>query len=381
MRYSLLAMAGLIIGWIVYSSSSVSTDESKDISDIEFQPDMQKVVFSYQPEKVAYLKLPKTDLNKRLKWRKTKRALELYLKLSIQFNSMRYAGVGLQLYQRSQSTIRNHPQVMLAYSDLLTHIDDIDSATLVLNDIKKNILDQPRYVNAWQISPNEIAEQVNLRLFTHFLARGELSSANETCQDLQSTKTATIAQICRAWVNGLNGNPDQSIATLEKLVSSLREDDRLKAWTAEALIDLYLFAGNSIKAIAAYNYLVNNDASNLSIASQIVDFLILNDNNDLALSVLNTQPGTDSLIIRRVIVEQRLGKSSELKQRAQALIELYEFTDDPNRYYDIALWYSTSANQQKTALRYANLHLNRSKSFHDKALLRTIDNAIGNTAS
>jgi hypothetical protein len=375
MRYSIFVIASLIAGWILYSATWDKNPGDQDSSN-SFQSDTQRVVYSFKPEAAEHLLEKNNKVEDITNWKDAKQKLESYLEQSKLHKSLRYAATGLQLYDQLDSTLRAHPQVSLAHADLLQFVNEFDAARIILDKLKKQIVNQPTYQKRWDVQPKTMAEKVNVRLFGLHLMRGDLVSSRSACRSLRGSNTPAIPLICDAWIKGLDGASSRSITTLERLVAGLEDGSELKTWCAQALIDLYLFSGEPIKATAAYNFLVKSNVTDLSVASQIVDHLIFNKNEKLALSVLNTQPGSDPLIIRRAIVEERMGKQSSNELKAKALIEVYELTNDPSHYYDIALWYSARMNQPETAQRYADLHWDRFKSFHDQALRQSIDSAL-----
>lgn len=212
-----------------------------------------------------------------------------YLDQAREQGDPRFAGLALAALRPWGDPEAAPIEVLLLQATLDQHLHDFDAAAAKLERLLQR---QRRHPQAW------------LTLATVRRVQGRYDAADGACRELAAAGGGLHAAACLAENDGLRGRIDAARATLTRLIATPRLDAGTRNWLLTTLAELEQRSGNVDAAHSAWRLAVQAAPDGYSVLGY-ADFLIEQRHDAQALALLQDQPRTDAVVLRRAIAGSR----------------------------------------------------------------------------
>ncbi len=193
--------------------------------------------------------------------------------------------------------------VRLLQAMILQHQHCFDEA---LAQLKRVLVEQPANAQAWLI-------QAGILTVT-----GQYTEARHSCQTLSAMTTPLVATTCFAAIDSVTGANEQAMQALKTALSkrdARAADATVRVWALTLYAEIAAWSNRTDLAAAAFRqglWLSPDDAYLLTAYS---DYLIERGRYQEVLSLLDRDPATDALMLRRIIAERHTADADYEKHR------------------------------------------------------------------
>ena len=201
--------------------------------------------------------------------------------------------------------------IVLTQANIQQYLHDFDASRRSLQRLLERV---PRHAQAW------------LTLATIERVQGRLVPSDAACRQVGNAGALLYAEACLAENAGLRGQFDSARVAFQRLLAASLRDPSVRSWLQTSVAELEARAARPAQAEAAYRRAIEaqpDEYTRLSFA----DFLLQQRRDTDALAVLQNEPRTDSILLRRAMIGARTrlpalaGDIAEMRERmAQAAL-------------------------------------------------------------
>lgn len=203
----------------------------------------------------------------------------------------RHAGLALAALQRWNDPATAPPEVLLLQATLDQHLHAFDAAAAKLEQLLRR---DARQTQAW------------LTLATVRRVQGRYAESDVACRGLAGSGAALHAAACLAENEGLRGRGDEARRTLLRLAATPRLDAATRGWLLTTRAELEQRSGDAVAAETAWREALRAEPDGYTLIAG-ADFLLERGRPAEALALLQGQPRSDAVLLRRAIAGLRAG--------------------------------------------------------------------------
>jgi len=282
-----------------------------------------------------------------------------------------FAGFAIAGYLRFNKEFKSEPEILSKYSDLLSFTHQFKISTTVLEKLSNN----PRFY-----------ESAVIRLLNITMLKGDLMAVKQQCLRTKSFTKINVFIACQIWLKGMVIDNQEEVTKFASQLLKLSEIDKVNAsnkqfrnWLLQMSLDLYLKSNSLGDAQDVLNKIIptfeSTEEIDLAPLIQMIDYLILNQDFNLASEVLEKFDNSKKLIIRRALirnnlkydikVDQELKNENNRTSAAENIIQSFILTKDTSKYRLVALWMTFMKNDLDEGKKYTELNLKEYTTFID----------------
>ncbi len=192
------------------------------------------------------------------------------------------------------------PPILVMHATIAQYLHDFDGATRSLN---------------WALAADPHDAQAWLTLATIHRVQGDYVKSDAACRAVGQQGQSLYSTACLAENAGLRGDYDTARAAFRNLLASpLLRDPRQSAtrqWLWASVAEVEELAGRPAEAEAAYRQTRGAGESTYD-ALAYSDFLLHQKRPAEVLPLLASEPGSDAVLLRRVVAEERLAAQKKM---------------------------------------------------------------------
>lgn len=274
----------------------------------------------------------------------------------------RHAGLALASLRHWHDAAGAPAEVLLLQATLDQHLHDFDASAAKLEQLLRR---RPREAQAW------------LTLATVRRVQGRYADSDAACRGLASAGAGLHAGVCLAENQGLRGGFDAARATLQRAAETPGLDAATRGWVLTTLAELEQRTGETARAEAAWRAAVRSDADGYG-ALAFADFLTSLGRPDEVLALLQAQPASDAVVLRRAIAGDATS-ARELRERFAQAARRPDTAQVHGREH--ALFALRIERDAQRAVALARINLQRQREPADVWLLAEAARAAGDDAA
>ena len=216
----------------------------------------------------------------------------------------RHAGLALAALRHWSDPASAPPEVLLLQATLDQHLHDFDAAAAKLELLLRR---QPRDAQGW------------LTLASVRRVQGRYAESDAACRGVAAAGANLHAAACSAENAGLRGRFEPARRTLQALLANPRLDAATRSWLLTTQAELEQRAGAPAAAEARWRAAVQADDDPYA-GVAFADFLLAQGRSSEALRLLQTQPDSDAVLLRRAIAGDATAVSTLRERIAQSAL-------------------------------------------------------------